>query len=63
MSHVETGTQTGEPSEEVPETKTAPETPPVVHSKTFNDPSANIVLKTSDNVLFRVEDFYLRAAR
>lgn len=63
MSDVEIGTQTGEPTEEVPEPKTKPEVPPVIHSKTYNDPSANIVLKTSDNVLFRVEDFYLRAAR
>jgi hypothetical protein len=29
----------------------------------FNDPSANIVLKSSDGVLFRADDFYLKASR
>lgn len=29
----------------------------------FNDPSANIVLKSSDGWLFRVHDFYLKVNR
>ena len=44
MSDVKIGTETGEPTEELPEPETATEVPPVVYSKTFNDPSVNIVL-------------------
>lgn len=29
----------------------------------FSNPAGNIVVKSSDNVIFRVEDFYLKANR
>jgi hypothetical protein len=29
----------------------------------FNDASANVFLKSSDNVIFRVKDYYLKANR
>lgn len=29
----------------------------------FNDPTANVVLKSSDGVIFYVEDYYLKANR
>lgn len=32
-------------------------------SKLFFDPSANVVFRTSDNLIYRVHDFYLKAAR
>lgn len=31
--------------------------------KAFSDPLGNVVFKTSDHVIFRVEDFYLKATR
>jgi hypothetical protein len=34
-----------------------------VFDSEFNDPSANIILKSSDGVLFRAHDFYLKASR
>lgn len=43
--------------------ETPQESPKPTFSTTFNDPCANVVFKTSDNVIFRVEDFYLKAAR
>lgn len=36
---------------------------PIRLSSVFNDPTANVVFKTSDNVLFRVDDFFLKANR
>jgi hypothetical protein len=42
---------------------THPKDPEFRFNKTFNDPSGNVVFKTSDNVLFRVHDFYLKANR
>ncbi|KAJ9113916.1 hypothetical protein QFC19_000110 [Naganishia cerealis] len=36
---------------------------PIKVSQIFNDPTSNVVFKTSDNVLFRVDDFYLKANR
>lgn len=33
------------------------------YNKTFYDPTGNVVFKTSDNVLFRVHDYYLKANR
>jgi len=32
-------------------------------STIFCDPSANVVFRTSDNVIYRVHDYYLKAAR
>lgn len=32
-------------------------------NKSFNDPTANVVFKTSDNVLFKVHDYHLKANR
>lgn len=34
-----------------------------MYSKVFNESSANVVFKTSDSVVFRVDDFYLKASR
>jgi hypothetical protein len=40
---------------------------PKAHEKrvceAFSSPSGNVVFKSSDDVLFRVEDFYLKANR
>jgi hypothetical protein len=32
-------------------------------SEAFNSPAGNVFFKSSDNVIFRVEDFYLKANR
>jgi hypothetical protein len=37
-------------------------TPPEV-AQYFSDPDANVVFKTCDGVILRVEDFYLKAGR
>lgn len=32
------------------------------YHKDFNDPQANVVVKSADEVSFRVHDFYLKAS-
>lgn len=40
-----------------------PKVPETRVCEAFNNPAGNIVFKSSDNVIFRMEDFFLKATR
>lgn len=36
---------------------------PAIYHEDFNDPQANIIIKSEDGMSFKIHDFYLKANR